>query len=239
MPFNSSLSDSNESLEQIKILSNETVKIIQKQENITFYDYFSLLINLLIIATLIYKVIQPLSEIVKPFKVRLTKNYFKEIDYIEDILEEIMILTDSDRVCVGVFHNGDTWGQFHFLKMTIIYEARKQGITSIKKIYNNVPLEKIKEQLQKIKEDKFYIFNRKNDFSVECMQYLDSQNLKGILSRLISNKKGDVIAILESQRLGGYFSQLDLNDPRLEPTFNRLVYSLSLINEGKQLEISD
>lgn len=142
-------------------------------------------------------------------------------------------------MCVGVFHNGQVWGHFHFMKMTIAYEACKHGISSIKKLYANVPIEKIKNQLQVVDVDKFSIFNRDDDLEPECVRYLDSQNLKGILSRLLTNKKGEVIAILEAQRLYGYFSKEDLSDNRLEPTFNRLIHNLSLINEGKELPIDN
>lgn len=238
MPPNNLL-DSLESKEKIQTIQSDTLKIIRKENNITTEEYISLFINFIILLTLVIKVIQPLTDIVKPLKVKLTKKYFKEISFIEDLLEELLLLTKADRVCVGVFHNGQVWGHFHFMKMTIAYEACKYGITSIKKLYANVPLEKIKNQLQVVDEDKFSIFNRDDDLEPECIKYLDSQNLKGILSRLITNKKGEVIAILEAQRLCSYFGNEDLSDSRLEPTFNRLIHNLSLINEGKELPIDN
>lgn len=236
MPPNNLL-DSLESKEKIQSIQSDTLKIIRKENSITAEEYFSLFINCVILLTLIIKVIQPLTDIVKPLKVKLTKKYFKEIDFVEDLLEELLLLTKADRVCVGVFHNGQVWGHFHFMKMTIAYEACKHGISSIKKLYANVPIEKIKNQLQIVNVDEFSIFNRNDNLEPECVRYLDSQNLKGILSRLLTNKKGEVIAILEAQRLCGYFGKEDLSDSRLEPTFNRLMHNLSLINEGKELPI--
>lgn len=206
-------------------------------------EFISSLINTLIIAITIVKFIMPavktIDKLTKSSYSFLTKSYFKEVKYVEDILENILLLTEADRVCVGVFHNGDKWGSFHFMKMSIIYEAKRPGIQSFKKTFQSVPIERLIEEIKSVSEGYFSLFNKSDSLSVGCQQHMDANGISAISSRLISknqDKESDrVIAVINCHKITGSFDQELFEQPEVVREFNRLCWALTRINESKSL----
>lgn len=200
----------------------------------------SILNTTIIIITLlkfIIPTIKTLDKLAKSSYSFLSKSYIKDVNYVEDILENILLLTDSDRVCVGVFHNGENWGSFHFLKMSIIYEATRPGIQAFKKRFQSIPLERISTEINNITTQEFRIFNYSADLPVGCCQYMDANGLSSISSRLIatSNNEDKAIAVINCHKVSGTFNSTDFSLADLIREFNRLSWALSRINESKPL----
>lgn len=166
----------------------------------------------------------------------LTEGHFKETEYIEGILRDLLTASDSDRVCLGVLHNGERWGSKHFTKMTVAYETRKYGIASVKPVFKAVDIEKIKEELRISKNTEFTSFNRSDSgLSNGCKEYLDSVGIKSVSSRLLKSKEG-TYAILELQKLSEReLVKDDSESQKLDEIYNRLSWAMDRVRKGKKL----
>lgn len=166
----------------------------------------------------------------------LTDNHFKETEYIEGILRDLLVASDSDRVCLGVLHNGERWGSKHFTKMTIAYETRKSGIASVKALFKGVDIEKIREELKVSIHTEFTSFNRSDPgLSSGCKIYLDSVGIKSVISRLLRSKEG-TYGILELQKLSERESGIDdRKSQQLDEIYNRLFWAMDRVRKGKKL----
>lgn len=166
----------------------------------------------------------------------LSDTHFKETEYIEGILRDLLVASDSDRVCLGILHNGERWGSKHFTKMTIAYETRKSGISSIKSLFKGVDIEKVREELRIATHTKFITFNRSDSgLSRGCQVYLDSVGIKSVSTRLLRSKEG-VYGILELQKLSE--NNLVMNDNKSEQTeeiYNKLSWAMDRVRKGKKL----
>ena len=166
----------------------------------------------------------------------LTDSHFKETEYIEGILRDLLVASDSDRVCLGVLHNGERWGSKHFTKMTIAYETRKSGIASVKSLFRGVDIEKVREELRIATHTKFISFKRSDlDLSSGCRVYLDSVGIRSVTTRLLRSKEG-VYGILELQKLSESESVIDdSKSQQLEEIYNRLSWAMDRVRKGKKL----
>lgn len=205
-------------------------------------EFASGLLNTIILIITVTKLILPavktIDRLAKSSYTFINNSYFKEVKYVEDILENILLLTQSDRVCIGVFHNGDKWGSFHFMKMSIIYEAVKPGIQSFKKKFHSVPIEKLLDEIKTINTSEFKIFNYNSDLNIGCRQHMDTCGLTSISSRLISKNSeasDSIIAVINCHKVNGTFNQSSFLSEDLIREFNRLCWALSRINESKPL----
>jgi hypothetical protein len=166
----------------------------------------------------------------------LTESHFKETEYIEGILRDLLTASDSDRVCLGVLHNGERWGSKHFTKMTVAYETRKSGIASVKPVFKAVDIEKISEELRIATHTEFISFKRSDlGLSSGCKIYLDTVGIKSVSTRLLRSKEG-VYAILELQKLSESESvKDDSKSQKLEEIYNRLSWAMDRVRKGKKL----
>lgn len=234
-------------ISDLESLRDATSSISQNPNPSTSLNYLlkaevitGLLNTLIIIITLtkfILPTVKTLDKLLKSSYTLLIKSYIKEVKYVEDILENILLLTKADRVCVGVFHNGDNWGSFHFLKMSIIYEATKPGIQSFKKRFQAVPIENILTEIKNITSTEFKVFTYSEDLSQGCKQHMDASGLSSIASRLISKGENEdnIIAVINCHKVTGNFSGVAFSEPDIEREFNRLCWALTRINESKAL----
>lgn len=183
----------------------------------------------------------------------LKPEHFQDREYIENILKEMLTTSQSDRVCLGILHNGTNWGKLHFTKMTVKYEARRQGIESVKNILKDIDIERISEEIKKYSEDEFKHFSRKDStLSPGCIVYLDSLGIKSVYSRLLSSKESitnklfnrffkpkevGVYAILEMQRLTEEeeYRYSDCTQQKLEELYKKLLWAMDRVRTGKRL----
>jgi hypothetical protein len=146
------------------------------------------------------------------------------------------VASDSDRVCLGVLHNGERWGSKHFTKMTIAYETRKSGIASVKSLFRGVDIEKVREELRIATHTEFVSFKRSDSgLSSGCKTYLDTVGIKSVSTRLLRSKEG-VYGILELQKLSESESVIDdSKSQQLEEIYNRLSWAIDRVRKGKKL----
>lgn len=184
----------------------------------------------------------------------LKPEHFEDREYIENILKEMLQVSHSDRVCLGIFHNGTNWGNLHFTKMSVKYEARRQGIESVKPILKDIDIERIAEDIRAYTDTEFRYFSRENlGINPGCIVYLDSLGIKSVCCRLLSSKESignklfrrffkpkevGVYAILELQSLSE--ESREDKDPtstkqKLEELYKKLVWAMDRVRKGKKL----
>jgi hypothetical protein len=130
----------------------------------------------------------------------ISKKQLEFIEYVEKTLYELVEVTDTDRACIGLFHNGKTWGSVHFLKMSILYEARRDGVSSIRRKFQNVEVEGIREEIAISHSDKFTKISITDErLSDSCKYYLRSVGINTAYTRKIVDKNGNILGIMELQ----------------------------------------
>jgi len=130
----------------------------------------------------------------------ITKKQLDFIEYVENILYQLVEVTDTDRGCIGLFHNSKTWGSVHFLKMSILYEARRDGIKSIRRRFQNVEVEVIREEIAISSSRRFTKLSLTDEkLSDSCKYYLSTVGVNSVYTRKIVDKKGNILGIIELQ----------------------------------------
>lgn len=184
----------------------------------------------------------------------LNKEDFQEKAVIEAILKDMLEVSESDRVCLGILHNGTGWGALHFTKMTVRYEARKAGIESVKGVFKDIDIDKISEEIVEAEVDRFTYFTREDKrLNVGCAAYLDSLGIKSVYTRLMSSKESltgkllsklikpkevGVYAILELQKITEEADLINVDDKvkqQVEELYQKLVWSMERVRKGKKL----
>lgn len=187
----------------------------------------------------------------------LQPEHFQDKEYIEDILNEMLLTSQSDRVCLGILHNGTSWGNLHFTKMSVRYEARRIGIESVKTILVDVDIERIKEEVRGYSDSEFKYFSKEDsNLSPGCVAYLDNFGIKSVYSRLLSSKESmtnklfnkfikpkevGIYAILELQKISdepthirGAEEQAKTKQ-KLEELYQKLLWTMDRVRKGKRL----
>lgn len=218
----------------------EIVQKINKDVNLDPGDYLTLIV---IILTLITSILngKKLAYLTKSnILAYLNNDNIKNVLYIENLLEKLLLLTNSSRICVGLFHNGTSIGSYSFKKMSIIYEAKRSDTKSIKNNYKDVELARLYKHLAKVNTDNFTFSSRDDDsLDKECIQYLDFLNLTAVYSILLSDSKG-VYGILEIQYLDKNkynvetFEDSSILEER-DILFNKISKSISFIVNNKKI----
>ena len=132
----------------------------------------------------------------------ISKRHLEFIEYVENILYELVEVTDTDRACIGLFHNSKTWGSVHFLKMSILYEAKRDGVRSIRRKFQNVELEVIREEISISSSDRFTKLSATDErLSDSCKYYLTTVGINSVYTRKIVDKKGNILGIIELQNV--------------------------------------
>lgn len=132
----------------------------------------------------------------------ISKRHLEFIEYVENILYQLVEVTDTDRACIGLFHNSKTWGSVHFLKMSILYEARRDGVRSIRRKFQNVELEVIREEISISSSDRFIKLSATDErLSDSCKYYLTTVGINSVYTRKIVDKKGNILGIIELQNV--------------------------------------
>lgn len=184
----------------------------------------------------------------------LKPDHFQDKEYIENILKDMLTTSHSDRVCLGIFHNGSNWGNLHFTKMSVKYEARRQGIESVKNILKDIDIERISEEIKAYSEEEFRHFSiEDSNLSPGCIIYLDNLGIKSVWSRLLSSKESisskllskfikpkevGVYAILEIQSLSEESKENSYSadtEQKLEDLYKKLLWAVDRVRRGKKV----
>jgi hypothetical protein len=226
-----------------KIAVDKGIQLIKEYKNTGYLSWDGAAI---LVASGIILIVNTITNIVSLIKIGntvrrnaityLSDNHFKETDYIEGILRELLIVSDSDRVCLGVLHNGEYWGSKHFTKMTIAYETKKSGINSIKYLFRGVDIEKISSELKSATHTEFTNFNRiDSNLSTGCKEYLDTLGIKSVSTRLLRSKEG-VYGILELQKLSERDLKINsVKSQQQEEIFNKLSWAMDRVRKGQKI----
>lgn len=168
----------------------------------------------------------------------INKDKIKEIILIERLLEDLLILTNASRVSVGIFHNGQNIGSFNFKKMSVIYEAKKNKVSSIKDLYKNVDFSKLKTHILRLNSDSFvkYTINDE-DILDACKDYLDINDMDTVYSRLLKNDIGEY-GVIEIQYLTDNLENInsvELKNNEVEKLYNKISRLLRYVIEEKKI----
>lgn len=159
----------------------------------------------------------------------ITKDDIKFTEQIEDILNQLLVLVNCDRVVIGIFHNGSSLGHLHNSYVSIEYEVTADGISSIKEEVKKIPIRKIQTEISNGLEtsNKFIKYNRKdNNLPQKCIQHLDNINVEEIWSRLLITENKEAYAILQFQWVKSPIYNIETDYIRLEQTY-RIFNSLN------------
>lgn len=184
----------------------------------------------------------------------LNKEDFQDKAVIEAILRDMLEVSQSDRVCLGILHNGTGWGAVHFTKMSVRYEARRVGIESVKGVFKDIDIDRISEEIVAAEVDRFTYFTRDDKrLNAGCTAYLDSLGIKSVYTRLLSSKESltgkllsrfikpkevGVYAILELQNITEEEDLISADDKvkqQVEELYQKLVWSMERVRKGKKL----
>lgn len=219
------------------------IKIIEKwnkDQHLEVHDYFSIFLLIITAITAIKNSLLLNSIKSGNILTYLNKEAIKQTLYIEDLLNQLLLLLDCSRVCIGLFHNGTSLGGFAFKKMSVFYEARRSDAISLKDTIKNIDLNKLNEHLYNLNDDYFTEIDRDNEnLSNDCKRYLDFANLKAVYSVLLKNNK-KIYGILEIQYLKNNerninnFKDIEIQEEK-EVLINKILKSLSYIVENKKI----
>lgn len=127
---------------------------------------------------------------------KITPQDLEHDQRIQACMNRILGITDADRVAIALFTNGNDAHIFPFKYFSVLWEVCNNGIANTS--YQKVPLLKIKEELQKcFKADGKFVHYRVTDNLPEpCKNYLVTNNIHTVLSRLIGSEKDGYSGIM-------------------------------------------
>ncbi|MBE9234287.1 hypothetical protein IQ231_22220 [Cuspidothrix issatschenkoi LEGE 03284] len=163
----------------------------------------------------------------------LTNNHLHEVREIENILSEMLAVTQCHRIAVGLFHNGKSVGKHHFNKMSVFYEVEAPGINPLKDALQNIPLSKIYDEIEMSSGESFIkVSALDKSLKSRCVMHLNSIGVKELLSRLLIAPNKGIYGIIQLHWVENTTENI-LENPvmlsQLNKLFNRLVTSI----EGK------
>ncbi|TRT88118.1 MAG: hypothetical protein EWV82_03180 [Microcystis aeruginosa Ma_AC_P_19900807_S299] len=164
----------------------------------------------------------------------LTNNHLHDVREIENILSEMLAVTQCHRIAVGLFHNGKSVGKHHFNKMSVFYEVVAPGITPLKDELQNISLSKIYDDIESSSGQSFIKVSAEDkSLKSRCVVHLDSIGVKELLSRLLVASNKGIYGIIQLHWVENTTENI-LENPaivaQLNKLFNRLV---SLIEENQ------
>lgn len=167
----------------------------------------------------------------------ISKKQLEFIEYVENTLYELVEVTDTDRACIGLFHNSKTWGSVHFLKMSILYEARRDGVRSIRRKFQNVEIEVIREEIAMSYSDRFTKLSVTDErLSDSCKYYLSTVGINTVYTRKIVDKKGNILGIIELQNIVDRPRKDAIDSEVTEMLYRKLSTIVNRIKNRKQVK---
>jgi len=140
---------------------------------------------------------------------------------IENLLHEIRAITACDRVAVGLFHNGTTIGNIHFTKMSLVYEAVKDGIVSLKTTVKDIAIEHIEAEILLGNSEEFMRIDVDDSkLDPKCKKYLDSLSISTVYTRLLQFGNDNIYGIMQLH----YFKPCEksiIGDRQIQRIFNK------------------
>jgi len=169
----------------------ELIQKVKDNPPIHFADYLEIFISSIILIIAIYTKLG-VSETSTSNMIRyISKKELGQTEEIEDTLKEFLWISHADRVCVGIFHNGQRVGQLHYDKVSVFYEETGPNIKYIKHNIQNVNLSKVYKHIINTPENSFSKFSRDDDAAtnINFSKFLDSISINTVYSRLLIDPK--------------------------------------------------
>lgn len=111
-----------------------------------------------------------------------------EIGRVKDILAQLSILTDADRVTLGVFHNGVIGAKgAHYDKVVILEGYNAPGVLPLPELHKDVKAENLMEDLNPLwnKEDQSLLLS-KGDAPASCSLYMSRRDIAHLYNKLLT-----------------------------------------------------
>lgn len=112
-----------------------------------------------------------------------------EIERVKDILAQISILTDADRVTLGVFHNGVIGAKgAQYDKVAILAGYCSPGVMPLPELDKDVKAENLMEDLSLLwnKEGNKFIFLSRKDAPDSCSLYMSRRDISHLYNMILS-----------------------------------------------------
>lgn len=177
---------------------------------------------------------QPLKDVaafIDPREIRKRK-------IIETLMMRMLLRAEADRMVIGMFMNGNTISEISLKKFSIVYEVkRNSSIQSIKPVYQQIDSDPILTEVVYCSDLYFTVFQRDNpEIKPGCAKYMDYNNLKTVLNRLLTTKDG-IYGVVQFQYLEPADTKKITENVLLEEKFNKLEKALKYIREGKDKQL--
>jgi hypothetical protein len=231
---NSSIAESKSSEEQI-------YNIYNKYTQTGTISLFEIIILLIAFSSLTVSGLNHLRLLKTPVRdviTYLNLNHIKETREIENILQEMLAVSQCHRVLIGLFHNGTSVGTHHFNKMSVFYEVVAPSISPLRDKTQNVLLYKLYDEIENNTGDTFSKYSREDkDLKPRCIMHLDNIGVKESLKRLLVDSDKGIYGIVELQWVN--FTSEDImkdtsNLAQLDILFNRLVSHIEGMENNKK-----
>ncbi|WP_206758472.1 hypothetical protein [Calothrix sp. FACHB-1219] len=172
----------------------------------------------------------------------VTAHSVKQRQYIDFILEELLLVTSSNRAVLGLFHNGTRLGAISFTSMSVFHEAVDANTNSLKSRFKNVPIEKIEEEILKglNSPHEFIKYSIDQELPPGCLKYLNRNGIHTVYSRVLMNSNKGMYGILEIQYLSQPSNDFLLDKSRInqvELIFSKLTKAIEAIRDNKKFQV--
>lgn len=159
----------------------------------------------------------------------------RETQRVRDLLAQAAVIAKSDRVTLGVFHNGHLSSRgYHMEHLAIAYAYERPGMASLPELHRDVPISEIQRELRGIwQSPRQQVMLKADDIgpdSAECALYLERRALKAIRLHLLTSGSTEV-AILGFHYQDDPPDWNDANDPtirRIELELTEIIRRASL-----------
>lgn len=162
--------------QQIPTVSEPSfVEQIQKQidfsDGINGTEAFFLLLIFTLIISKFTSAIEPAKKVIESLTY-VSKEDLELLNDIENCMQRLMSATQSDRIIIGLFHNGttDKLG-FHEKKISAIFEVTDR-LKPTKDQVQSIPIDFVKEEIL-LADDKYFQTYKRGNLHSRCDEYLD------------------------------------------------------------------
>lgn len=157
----------------------------------------------------------------------LPENYLKRID---QILAQIAILGDYDRVVLGIFHNGVVGSRYSkFEKLAIISSYAVSGIEELPELGKDINIEDIDIDIELLRENNNIHISeidkllRESDSN--CYMYLKNRNIHTLKNELLT-RKGLDLGILSCHYCSDKQNRISQEDENVISELKREIVSI-------------
>lgn len=203
--------------------------IIEKlPQNSPFKTWVEDIYGIFLVFTLIISILNKI-QLDKVSKINViasfNRNNLKKQKEIQYILNDILILTDADRVVLGYFHNGKKAGRIDFLKISVpkFFEVTNNRTKPISKKLKNIDIDLIGEDLAIAKPGQLVFVEKSKIEDVDCKGYLESIGIEKKVTYMLPSKK----ALLEIHFMSE--GEINLNTKLLKERLTLLNFKVKKI----------